>query len=149
MSLFSTNFMGIVECTKGSRLNFFLIFSNKMDVNKSRRDHLFTFFGSMRLFKIIISRFFRMLFIVSKGPPFNFFDILQQTGIKKKLEYFRFKTFFFSEPARYIRFLFKTVVFSALYDFFQFVFIKAPRLLLETKLLAKHIGPLRVFDTMR
>ena len=42
----------------------------------------------MRLFKILIFRFFRKwkknsMFFVSKGSPFNLFDILQQTGFSK------------------------------------------------------------------
>ena len=47
------------------------------------------YFGTMRLFKILIFRFFSKiekkieLFFVSKGSPFNLFDILQQTGFSK------------------------------------------------------------------
>ena len=110
----------------------------------------------MILFKNLI--FFRKFFDVSKLSPFNFFNILQQTGLSKSpkgpfynfrhCEIFQKRFFvlmfsFFSGPARYIRF-FKTVVFSMRLCSNLFL-SKPPRLLLETKPFAS----LRVFGSMR
>ena len=50
------------------------------------------YFGTMRLFKDLIFRFFSKIkknyriFLSPKDPSFNLFDILQQTGFSKKPE---------------------------------------------------------------
>ena len=58
-----------------------LIFCKWMDVEKAQSAP-FTFFGTMRLFKILIFRFFFENFC-RRVPPSIFFDILQQTGFSK------------------------------------------------------------------
>ena len=59
--------------------SFFLIICNKRNVKKSQMPP-FTFFGTVRLFKIIMFDFFRKHFNVSEWPLSIFFDILQQEG---------------------------------------------------------------------
>ena len=57
--------------------NFLLIFCNRMDVSKYQKVPSFRFFGTMKLFKILIFLFcFRKLSRV----PVNFFDSSQQSG---------------------------------------------------------------------
>ena len=53
-----------------------------MDVEKAQSAP-FAFFGTMRLFKMLIFCFFEIFFRNPKGPSFFFFDILQQTGFSK------------------------------------------------------------------
>ena len=58
----------------------------------------FTFFGTMRLLKILIFRFWKILkfFNVSEGSLLHFFDILQQTGFSKSPKsppFYNFKNF--------------------------------------------------------
>ena len=59
-----------------------------MDVEKAQRDPSSTFFGTMKLFKILIfliSHFSRFSRKFLKGPsPVNFFDISQQIECFKK-----------------------------------------------------------------
>ena len=71
---------------------FFLIFCSKLMCQKAQRVYPFKYFGTMRLFKILILRLFfenfkfqRKIefFFVSKGSPLHFFDILQKTGFSK------------------------------------------------------------------
>ena len=69
------NFLDWNFFTKGSPLQFFLMFCNTMDVKKSQRVPPFTFFGTVTLFKNLIKKIFRKFFHVSKGSPFNFLKI--------------------------------------------------------------------------
>ena len=55
--------------------SIFLMFCNTMDVKKSQRVPLFTFFGTVTLFKNLNKKFFGNFFMSPKGPPFNFFKI--------------------------------------------------------------------------
>ena len=64
-------------CTKGSPLQF----CNRIDIKKSQRVPLLHFRHCDTVQK---SHFFRKLFNVSKWSPFNFFEILQQTGFSKR-----------------------------------------------------------------
>ena len=55
-----------------------------MDVRKFQRVPPFTFFGTVTLFKNHILKFFWAIFFQSlKGPPFNFFHILQPAGVSQ------------------------------------------------------------------
>ena len=55
-----------------------------MDVRKFQRVPPFTFFGTVTLFKNHILKFFLGNFFQSlKGPPFNFFHILQPAGVSQ------------------------------------------------------------------
>ena len=87
--------------SKGPTVKFFWIFCSKLRCQKAQRVSPFKYyFGSIRLFEILIFRFFRKLkkkfeiFWSPKGPPFNLFDILQQTGFSKSPKcppFYRFK----------------------------------------------------------
>ena len=73
--------------SKGPTFNF-LIFCSKLQCQKAQRVSLFRYFGTMRLFKILILLFFQKFLknskiFFTKDPPFNLFDILQQTGFSK------------------------------------------------------------------
>ena len=77
----------------------FLIFCSKLKCQKAQRASPFKYFGTMRLFKIIIFRVFfenlkKSIFLVSKGSSLQFFDILQ-TGFSKspKAPFHSFKRF--------------------------------------------------------
>ena len=55
--------------------SFLSIFCNTMDVKKSQRVPIFTFFGTVTLFKNhFFQKFFGKFFKVTKGSPFNFFS---------------------------------------------------------------------------
>ena len=94
--LFRAIFLGTVRlffevflAFKGSHLQVFLIFCSKLKCQKAQRVSLFMYFGTVRLFKILIFRFFSKMkkilenFLSPKSPPFNLFDILQHTGFSK------------------------------------------------------------------
>ena len=85
---FGTVRLRIFFAFKVSHLQVFVIFCSKLKCQKAPRLSLFMYFGTMRRFKILIFRFFSKIkknefFLSSKGPPFNLFDILQQTGFSK------------------------------------------------------------------
>ena len=67
------NFLDWNFFTKGSPLQFFLMFCNTMDVKKSQRVPPFIFFGTVTLFKNLIKKVFGNFFMSPKGPPSIFF----------------------------------------------------------------------------
>ena len=61
----------------------------------------FKYFGTMRLFKILIFRFFFREFFCLQRVSLNFFDILQQTGFSKSpkgLLFYSFENFALFKP---------------------------------------------------
>ena len=64
-------------------LEGFLISCSKLKCQKAQRVSPFMYFGTMRLFKILIFQFFSKFFLSPKGSPFNFFDILKPNGFSK------------------------------------------------------------------
>ena len=68
-------------------VSIFLVFCHKLDFQKAQRIPSSTFFGTMKLLKILIFRFLSEKVLLSpKCPDFNFLDIVQQTGFSKKLK---------------------------------------------------------------
>ena len=81
--------------------NFVLIFCSKLKFQKAQRVPPFEFFGNMRLFRNSHFSFFRKFFIISEGSPFQFFDILQQTGLSKS---WKGPPFTISKPLHFLSF---------------------------------------------
>ena len=126
---FVSFFRKVFNVPKESSLQF-LLFCNRTNAEKDQMVPSFSFFGTLRLLKILIfCFFFRKVFKVSKGSPFNFLKFCNRKNERKsqrippftffgivrffKMNIFRLKIRVFSGPARYIRFVFlKTRVFS-------------------------------------
>ena len=64
-------------------LRVFRYICTELKFQKPQRVFPSKFFGTVRLFKILIFSFISKIFNVFKGSPFNVFDILQQTGFLK------------------------------------------------------------------
>ena len=82
-------FQKFFDCTKGP-LSIFLIFWNIIDVRKSHRVPPFRFFGTMRLFKIVI--FHLTLGFLNTYPPIFFFNSIRNlnviSGVKRYIRIF-------------------------------------------------------------
>ena len=82
-------FFRIFFCRQTVPPSSFLIFCSKLTFQKAQKVPLSSFFGTVRnfshfsFFDIFSQKFFRIFLMTPKGPPFNFFDILQQTGFSK------------------------------------------------------------------
>ena len=84
-----TFFRKFFDCTKRSPLQFFLIFWNNRCL-KIPKGPLFRFFGTMRLFKIVI---FHLTFgFLKTYPPIFFFNTIRNlnviSGVKRYIQIF-------------------------------------------------------------
>ena len=86
---FATFFSNFLLSPNGPPFKFFDILQ-QTEVSKSPKGPLFLVFRHCETFKILIFRFFEFfsknfqIFLLSpNGPPFKFFDILQQTEVSK------------------------------------------------------------------
>ena len=77
-----------------------------MDVRKSQKVPPFTFFGTVTLFKNHILKFLGNFFKSFKGPPFNFFHILQPTGVSQSPKGPPFYIFRHCDTVQFIFFIF-------------------------------------------
>ena len=87
--VFSKNFQIFLLSPNGPPFKFFDILQ-QTEVSKSPKGPPFLVFRHCETFKILIFRFFEFfsknfqIFLLSpNGPPFKFFDILQQTEVSK------------------------------------------------------------------
>ena len=82
-------FFRIFFCRQTVPPSIFFIFCSKLKFQKVQRVPPFLVFRHCETFKILIFRFFEFfqeifkVFLSPKGPPFKFFDNLQQTEVSK------------------------------------------------------------------
>ena len=115
---FQKKFRNFFLSPKGPLFNFFDILQ-QTEASKGPKGPPFLVFGTVRLFQNSYFPFFRKFFQCLQrvmSPPFNFFDILQQTGFSKSRKgppFYKFKNMLI-EDLQEIDFTFRMLYLSCL-----------------------------------